>query len=180
MRWATPAQWYRSGMLKCWRYNGLIKGGAMLVVVLKGLLGLLKVAAWLLLTFCDGVDSGIWWPMAGFALFGGTIGRKLLKTAALSVTWFRFGDYSEENAKSLDQGYSKGDVSLYNQGARWARGEETVFCCELLETRKFFAVLAGIVDGTSGSWWLTNWWGGIKGCVFMSGFGSWGTLCIDG
>ena len=39
--------------------TSLTKGGAMLILVLKGLAGILQVALWLLLRFCGEVDCKI-------------------------------------------------------------------------------------------------------------------------
>ena len=47
--------------------TGVTKSGAILVVVLKGLMGMLQDAAWLLLTFCGTTDCGIGLLRAGIA-----------------------------------------------------------------------------------------------------------------
>ena len=39
--------------------TGVAQGGAMIEVALKGLTGMLQVAAWLLLTLCGGVDCRV-------------------------------------------------------------------------------------------------------------------------
>ena len=59
MRWATQQYGIRA---VCPKFEGIVgatKDGAMLVVLLKGLMGKLQVAAWLLLTFCGANSCGI-------------------------------------------------------------------------------------------------------------------------
>ena len=54
--------------------TGVTKGGAMLVVVLKGLTGMLQLAAWLLLGFCCALICKMGWMMVGLAVLGGRVG----------------------------------------------------------------------------------------------------------
>ena len=54
--------------------TGGTKGGAMLVVVLKGLTGMLQFAAWLLLGFCCTFNCMMRWLMTGLAVLGGRFG----------------------------------------------------------------------------------------------------------
>ena len=54
--------------------TGLTKGGAMLVVVLKGLTGMLQVAAWLLFGLCCALNCRMGWLIAGLAMLGGRYG----------------------------------------------------------------------------------------------------------
>ena len=74
MRWATPAQWYRSSMSYVGCITGVTKGGAMLVVVLKGLTEMLQVAAWLLLRLCFAFNCKMGWLMVGLAVLEGRFG----------------------------------------------------------------------------------------------------------
>ena len=57
-----------------WMYNRRDKGGAMLVLVLKGLTGMLQFAAWLLLGFCCAFNCKMGWLMTGLAVLGGRFG----------------------------------------------------------------------------------------------------------
>ena len=54
--------------------TGETKGGAMLVVVLKGLIDMLQLAAWLLLGFCCSFICKMGWMMVGLAVLGGRCG----------------------------------------------------------------------------------------------------------
>ena len=54
--------------------TGVTKGGAMLVVVPKGLTGMLQFAAWLLLRFYCAFICKMGWLMAGLAVLGGRYG----------------------------------------------------------------------------------------------------------
>ena len=54
--------------------TGVTKGGAMLVVALKGLTGMLQFAACLLLVFCCPFNCKMGWLMAGLAVLGGRFG----------------------------------------------------------------------------------------------------------
>ena len=52
-----------------------------------------------------------------------------------------------------------------------------MFCCGMLGTGKYVAVLAGMGDGITGGCGLNNFRGGIMGGGFTSGFRGEGTLC---
>ena len=54
--------------------TGVTKDGAMLVVVLKVLTGMLQVAAWLLLRFCCAFNCKMGWMTVGSAVLGGRFG----------------------------------------------------------------------------------------------------------
>ena len=54
--------------------TGVTKGGAMLVVVLKVLTGILQFAAWLPLRFCCTFNCKIGWLMTGLTVLGGKFG----------------------------------------------------------------------------------------------------------
>ena len=118
-------------------YNGCTmgkkKGGAMLVVVLKGLTGILRVAALLLFKFCWGVDCKIWWLMAGLEVHGGSVGWNLLKTAAIFVAWHTFVRlfWGKRHNFRLKL-YLGGRFVALGQGNRWACDEWRVFCFGLL------------------------------------------------
>ena len=104
--------------------TGKQKDGAMLAVVLKGLTGILSVAAWLLLIFCGGVDCKFWWLMAWLAVLGGRVGWKLLKPAAIFVAWHMF----------VVLFWGKRHKFRLKLHLRWTWVECTVFCCELSGT----------------------------------------------
>ena len=67
-----------NGIEAVYPYNGCItgvtKGGAILVVVLKGLTEMLQVAAWLILRLCCAFNCKMGWLMAGLASLGGRPG----------------------------------------------------------------------------------------------------------
>ena len=54
--------------------TGVTKSGAMLVVVLKGLTGMLQFAAWLLFGLCCALICKMGWLMVGLAMLGGRLG----------------------------------------------------------------------------------------------------------
>ena len=66
--------------------TGVTKGGAMLVAVLRGLTGMLQLAALLLLGFCCAFNCKRGWLMTGLAGLGGRFGWPLLKAVALFFT----------------------------------------------------------------------------------------------
>ena len=69
--------------------TGVTKGGAMLVVLLKVLTGMLQVFAWLV-SICSGVNCKIRWLMAGLALLGlGSVGScwKRLHYSSPDLLW---------------------------------------------------------------------------------------------
>ena len=102
------------------------KGGAMLVVVLKGLMGMLQVAMWLILTFFGANDCGIGWPMAGLAVFGGRVGWILFNLAALLVGWFTLGVILRTKGHRFwSKLQLRGRFSALGNGTRRAWGEWT-------------------------------------------------------
>ena len=64
----------------------------------------------------------------------------------------------------------RGRFGALGHGNRRAWCEWTMFCCGILGTCKYDAVLAPIEDGITESWGLTNCWGGRKGWGFTKGF----------
>ena len=61
----------------------------------------------------------------------------------------------------------------YQASLRWMDN----FCCGLLGTGKYVAVLAGMGDGITGGWGLINCWGGITDGGLTSAIRGGGTLC---
>ena len=74
MRWATPAQWYRSSMPVCWKYNRRDERWRDVNSCTKGLNREATVAAWLLLGFCCALVCKMGWMLVGLAVLGGRVG----------------------------------------------------------------------------------------------------------
>ena len=145
----------------------------------KGLTGALQVALRFPITFCGGVNCEVWWLMAGLAVLGVRVDWKLLKTAALFVAWITFEElFWEKRHKYRSRLQLKGRLTALGHDTRRAWGEWTVFCCGLLRKVKYVVAVAGIDDGITGDWRLTNCWGRFKGGASAKGLGVWGTFCV--